>query len=179
MGLKTLSNLRLLNSSSGTGVSTLSVTDVFTDDFDIYKIKITCASGLEQETNLQFINSGGSVVTSDYEHAQLYMRGYSAFTEVVSSSDTDIRLVTGDEDSFGGSAIIYVFNPKNSSAYTFVAFNGSLAIDLSDDNAPDFASNRGIGVLKQTNVINGFRLANNNASATVDYTAITYGLRVD
>ena len=175
-----MSNLRLLNSSSGTGVTTLSVNNVFTDDFDIYKIKITCSSALEQETNLNFISVGGGVVTSsDHEAVQLYMRGYAAFTGISTTSDTDIRLVVGDEDNFGGSAIIYVFNPRNPAAYTFVAHQGSLAIDLNDNNTPSFASNRGIGVLKQTSVINGFHLSNNNASASVDYTAITYGLRVD
>ena len=175
-----MSNLRLLNETSGTSVSTLSVTDVFTDDFDVYKIEISCLSATEQETNLQFISAGGGIVTtSNYEHAQLYMRGYAAFTEISDSSDTDIRLVTGDEDSFGGSSIIYIFNPTNSSAYTFVAFQGSLAIDVANDNTPSFASNRGIGVLKETSDIRGFHLANNSGSATPDYTATTYGLRVD
>ena len=175
-----MSNLRLLNESSGTGVTSLSVTDVFTSDFDIYKIEITCASGLEQETDLRFINSSGSIVTaSNYDYAQLYMRAYSAFTEIRSTSDTDIRLVVGDEDSFGGSSIIYIFNPTNSSSYTFVVHQGSLAIDLNDNNTTSFASNKAIGLLHELSSITGFHLKNNNASASVDYTATTYGLRVD
>lgn len=175
-----MSNLRLLNESSGTGVTTLSVTDVFTSDFDIYKIEISCASALEQETDLRFINSSGSIITaSNYDYAQLYIRAYASDTEINSTSDTDIRLVVGDEDSFGGSAIIYIFNPTNISSYTFVVHQGSLAIDLSNNNTVSFASNKGIGVLHELTSITGFHLKNNNASASVDYTATTYGIRVD
>jgi len=174
-----MSNLRLLNESSGTGVTTLSVTDVFTSDFDIYKIEISCASALEQETDLRFINSSGSIITaSNYDYAQLYIRAYASDTEINSTSDTDIRLVVGDEDSFGGSAIIYIFNPTNISSYTFVVHQGSLAIDISNNNTVSFASNKGIGLLHELTSITGFHLKNNNA-VSVDYTATTYGIRVD
>ena len=74
---------RLLNESSGTGVTTLSVTDVFTSDFDIYKIKISCVSASEQETDLRFINSSGTIVTaSNYDYGQLYLRSYASDTEI-------------------------------------------------------------------------------------------------
>ena len=175
-----MSNLRLLNESSGTGVTTLSVTDVFTSDFDIYKIKISCVSASEQETDLRFINSSGTIVTaSNYDYGQLYLRSYASDTEIRSTSATDIRLVVGDEDSFGGTAIIYVFNPTNTSSYTFVLHQGSFAIDLNNNNTVSFASNKGIGLLHEFTSITGFHLKNNNASASVDYTASTYGLRVD
>ena len=174
-----MSNLRLINETVGTSITTLSVTDVFTNDFDIYKLIINCETTLEQETDLRFINSSGSIVTaSDYDYAQLYLRAYASDTEINSTSDTDIRLVVGDEDSFGGSAVIYVFNPTNSSSYTFVVHQGSLAIDLSDNDTVSFASNKGIGVLHQTSPIPGFHLKNNN-SRTTTYTTKTYGLRVD
>ena len=174
-----MSNLRLLNETAGTGVSTLSVTDVFTSDFDIYKIEITCASGLEQETDLQLINPNGNVISaSNYDYAQLYMRAYTSDTEIKSTTDTDFRLIVGDEDSFGGSTIIYVFNPfKNS--YTYVSFEGSLAIDLNNNDTVSFASTRGSGVFHDDSPMAGFHLKNNNSSASVDYTATTYGLRVD
>ena len=174
-----MSNLRLINETVGTSITTLSVTDVFSNDFDIYKLVINCKTTLEQETDLRFINSSGSIVTaSDYDYAQLYMRGYSAFTEIRSTSDSDIRLVVGDEDDFGGNAVIYVFNPTNSSSYTFVLHQGSLAIDLNNNNTVSYASNKGIGLLHQTSSITGFHLKNNN-SRTTTYTTKTYGLRVD
>ena len=70
-----MSNLRLINETITTVSNTVSITDVFSADFDIYKIVI---SGLtDQDTNvaneingIRLINSGGSVITSsDYDYA--------------------------------------------------------------------------------------------------------------
>ena len=178
-----MSNLRLLNETTvGSSVTTVNVEDVFTADFDVYKIVIpqmNTVGTASTDVALRFINSSGSIVTaSDYDYAQLYLRAYASDTEINSTSDTDIRLVVGDEDSFGGTAIIYVFNPTNISSYTFVLHQGSLAIDLNNNNTVSFASIKGIGLLHEVTSITGFHLKN-NASASVDYTATTYGLRVD
>ena len=179
-----MSNLRLINDTTITsGVSSVNIENVFSADFDIYKIVangISTVGTTQTDPNFRFINSSGTIVTaSNYDYGQLYLRSYASDTEIRSSSDTDIRLVVGDEDSFGGTAIIYVFNPTNISSYTFVLHQGSLAIDLNNNNTVSFASNKGIGLLHEFTSITGFHLKNNNASASVDYTATTYGLRVD
>ena len=104
-----MSNLRLLNETTATSVSTMSVTDVFTTDFDIYKISLHSSSATEKEDHIQFINSSGSVISSsNYDYAQLFLRSYSSFSEVRDTSDTKLRLITGSEDNFGGNAVIYV-----------------------------------------------------------------------
>lgn len=174
-----MSNLRLLNETTATSVSTMSVTDVFTTDFDIYKITLYSSSATEKEDHIQFIDSSGSFVnSSDYEYAQLFMRSYTSFSEISDNSDTKLRLITGSEDNFGGNAIIYVFNPTNSSSYTFILSQMSRGYDLQNDNGFDMDSNKNIGVLKQQSSITGFHLFN-SSTATSDYTARTYGLRVD
>ena len=174
-----MSNLRLLNETTATSVSTMSVTDVFTTDFDIYKITLYSSSATEKEDHIQFINSGGSFVnSSSYDYAQLFMRSYSSFSEVSDTSDTKLRLITGSEDNFGGNAIIYVFNPTNSSSYTFILSQMSRGYDLQNDNGFDMDSNKNIGILKQQSSITGFHLFN-SSTATSDYTARTYGLRID
>ena len=43
-----MSNLRLINESSGSSLSSYSVQDVFTSDFDIYQIEIAQYKGQEQ-----------------------------------------------------------------------------------------------------------------------------------
>ncbi|WP_293319098.1 hypothetical protein [Phenylobacterium sp.] len=174
-----MSNLRLLNETTATSVSTMSVTDVFTTDFDIYKITLYSSSATEKEDHIQFINSGGSFVnSSSYDYAQLFIRSYSSFSEVSDTSDTKLRLITGSEDNFGGNAIIYVFNPTNSSSYTFILSQMSRGYDLQNDNGFDMDSNKNIGILKQQSSITGFHLFN-SSTATSDYTARTYGLRID
>ena len=52
-----MSNLRLLDETSGTGVSTMTVSDVFSDNFKIYKIALYASSATEQETHIQLVNS--------------------------------------------------------------------------------------------------------------------------
>ena len=174
-----MSNLRLLNETTGTSVYTISVTDVFTSDFDIYKIVLYSSSASEKEDHLRFINSSGSVISSsNYDYAQLFLRSYSSFSEIRSTSDTKLRLITGSEDNFGGNAVIYIFNPTNTSSYTFLLSQMSRGYDYANNNNFSFNSNKNIGVLKQTNSITGFHIYN-NAGTSSDYTAKTYGLRVD
>jgi len=67
-----MSALRLINETEITsGVNTLSVTDVFTDDFDIYKIVFSDVStGANSILQYRFINSAGSVISSSsYDRA--------------------------------------------------------------------------------------------------------------
>ena len=174
-----MSNLRLLNETTATSVSTMSVTDVFTTDFDIYKISLHSSSATEKEDHIQFINSSGSVISSsNYDYAQLFLRSYSSFSEVRDTSDTKLRLITGSEDNFGGNAVIYVFNPTNTSSYTFILSQMSRGYDYANNNNFSFNSNKNVGVLKQTNLIAGFHIYN-SAGTSSDYTAKTYRLRVD
>ena len=171
-----MSNLRLLNETTGTSVYTISVTDVFTSNFDIYKIVLYSSSASEKEDHLRFINSSGSVISSsNYDYAQLFHRSYSSFSQVRDTSDTKLRLITGSEDNFGGNAVIYVFNPTSSSSYTFM---------IAQSNGFNSASGGGsdgvkyIGVLKNTSIMKGFGFR--RASGTYDSLKVrTYGLRVD
>ena len=174
-----MSNLRLLNQTSGTSVYTISVTDVFSSDFDIYKIVLYSSSATEKEDHLRFINSSGSVISSsNYDYAQLFLRSYSSDSEVQDTSDNKLRLITGSEDNFGGNAVIYVFNPNSASSYTFLLSQMSRGYDFANNNNFYFNSAKNIGVLKETNSISGFYIYN-SAGTNSDYTAKTYGLRVD
>tara|TARA_R100000008_G_C3551125_1_gene150468 strand:+ start:540 stop:1067 length:528 start_codon:yes stop_codon:yes gene_type:complete len=174
-----MSNLRLLNETSGSSVTTMSVTDVFTSDFDIYKITLYSESSSEQETHIRLINSDGSTITaSDYQYVQLFLRSYAAYSTVQSTGDSIFRLITGSEDDYGGYAVVWVFNPTNTSSYTYILSQMSRGYDLGNDNGFDYNSNKNIGVLENTNSMTGFHILNNN-TVSADYTARTYGLRVD
>ena len=67
-------SLEFIKSASGTSVSSLSVTDCFSADYDVYAI----ASTSQEQTGtatlysyMRFINSGGVVSTSNYDYASL------------------------------------------------------------------------------------------------------------
>jgi hypothetical protein len=173
-----MSALRLINETEITSsVSSVDVTDVFSADFDIYKIvtsDISTVSTTPANVNLRFINSSGSVISaSNYDRALLRMRVDTAFAESRATNGT------GYENAFGYSdgspeaegSVVYVFNPYNASSYTFGLNQAFSPIDA---NTSIF---KGIGVLKQTVLITGFQLY---TSQNVNSGFIrTYGLRVD
>ena len=70
-----MSNLRLINETTASNVANVSITDVFSADFDIYKITILQDTGAGNSVKTQLINSSGSTITtSNYAYAQYQMR---------------------------------------------------------------------------------------------------------
>ena len=173
-----MSNLRLINETEITSsVSSVSVTDVFSADFDIYCYTLTNFSGGASQATVRtkFINSSGSVITSsDYNYAFLNMNVGSSFSEVASSSANNITGFTdGVVNDLSATTTTWIFNPYNSSSYTF-------GLSQSMSSATGIVrAKKAIGVLKLANSITGFQLvvtAGDNLDAG---TIRTYGLRVD
>ena len=167
-----MSNLRLLNETSATSVSSVDVTDVFSEDFDIYKItgvgNFTTGNG---KIYARFINSSGSVITSsNYDWAVLSMESGSSFNSIKDTNDSSLNRIVYSNNGADFGFTTYIFNPFSSNSYSFglwqsegVPSGGGLSI-------------KGIGVLKQTASMTGIQLFN------VDFTDIlvkTYGLRVE
>lgn len=176
-----MSNLRLINETtvSSNVASTVSITDVFTSDFDIYKIVSTAhIHSADKDIYMRYINSSGYIVSaSNYDTASLVMRTADPFLERPSSRNNIdyggyFNLTMGDN---GGGAVEYVFNPTNTSTYTF-GVNQSQGM---------YGSTGGYGtktirVLKQTNSITGIQLYNGESSDNFGGgTVKIYGLRVD
>ena len=173
-----MSALRLINETEVTsGVASVSVTDVFTDDFDIYKITFTDMEiQSDSYTNMRFINSSGSVVSaSSYDNAVQGIYSFTSFGELRGTNETSVEnlnyLYPNSYDDGNGNTL-YIFNPTNSSSYTFVIHQGSgMANGVGNYNF------KGIAVLKETSSITGinlFRTGNIN-----NIKIRTYGLRVD
>jgi len=174
-----MSALRLINETLVTSaVSTVSVTDVFSADFDIYKV--TCEnfsnSTGAQNIDLKFINASGSVITSSqYDWAYLRLNDYTSFTEVRNTNDTNWENFWGKSDSASGetqNAVAYFFNPYLSSSYTFGLVQSSNALN------GQLQAIKGIGVLTETSSVTGFQIAF-NSYASNNGKIRTYGLRVD
>ena len=67
-----MSNLRLINQTTFSSVNTVNITDVFSEDFDVYKITY---NGAGQYGLLKFINSSGSVMSdASYDTARLNLK---------------------------------------------------------------------------------------------------------
>tara|TARA_R100000808_G_scaffold5062_2_gene15678 strand:+ start:9909 stop:10442 length:534 start_codon:yes stop_codon:yes gene_type:complete len=176
-----MSNLRLLNETTvSSGVATVNITDVFSSDFDIYKIVSTAhIHNADKDIYMRYINSSGSIISAgNYDTASLVMRTHSTNSDNLPSSRNNIdyggyfNLTMGNN---GGGAVEYVFNPTNTSSYTF-GINQSLGM---------YGSTGGYGtktirVLKQTASITGIHLYNGESSDNFGGgTVKIYGLRVD
>jgi hypothetical protein len=176
-----MSNLRFIKEVTPTsGVHSLELTDVFTDDFDVYKIS---SSGLFSDSttatacNLRFISAGGGVVTTNYDYAQLGMKGEATFVQNRSTSESRVyNFFSGlddNPDSQGGTG--YIFNPTNNNSYTHALYQS-----ISHQNG-NLRTYKGIGVLHTFSKVTGFQLEINESTADFDAGGVVkvYGLRVD
>ena len=156
-------SLQFIKSASVTSASTLSVTDCFTSEFDVYKIvstlHISHADG--KDIYIRYINSSGSIVTADYDVATLMMRTADSFLERPTSktglnTGSYFCLTAGNN---GAGAVEYVYNPTSTSSYTFginqsQGFYGSVG----------GYGTKTVRVLKQTTAITGVHFYNGESS---------------
>ncbi len=173
-----MSSLRLISDTDLVdGVTTFSATDVFTDDFDIYKITINNLShnsGSPAQISFRFIDSAGSVLaTSEYDSASLQLRSSNTGIENSSKNDTDsVIMGYADLSPEASGFVIYVFNPTNTSSYTFFICQSSVAVSAV------LHTFKGLGVLTETIGVSGFQII--ASSNTLDSGNMkVYGLRVD
>jgi hypothetical protein len=172
-----MSALRLINKTTAIdGVSEVNITDVFSADFDIYKITFTdLSSNSNADFNMRWLNTSGSAITSSqYDRAKYYMNSNVSAGDV---RTTNQNYIVRPADAYAYSAVantgfgvMYVYNPFSSSSYTFFsAQGGTLASVLS--------TSRDIGVLTETTSIGGFQFYVSTTFKTLNVR--TYGLRVD
>tara|TARA_Y100000361_G_scaffold139447_1_gene142511 strand:+ start:256 stop:768 length:513 start_codon:yes stop_codon:yes gene_type:complete len=122
-------NLEFIKSASGTSVSSLSVTDCFSDTYDVYMVSITKLDQSAQDyIEARLIDSVGIDSTSNYDFASLELLAAGSFTEKRNTGQTGWATSisyqnTGADDGVG--ITMYVFNPNDSSSYTFVKSHSS------------------------------------------------------
>ena len=179
-----MSNLRLINETNVSSfVNTVNITNIFSADFDIYKIVVsdTEPSGVPSTDTVslytRFINASGSVISaSNYDRANLLMKAESTFDNdrLTNQSFLYGRDYIGNYTSSG--SVTYIFNPYSSSSYTFMLGQGSGGYDIGNNR---YRANKQIGVLKQTASMTGINLYSSNSSYSFKALIRTYGLRVD
>jgi len=179
-----VSNLRLLNETSITSaVNGVSITDVFSSDYDIYKVTFNDLTNDTSNANivLRFINSSGSIITaSSYDWAFIDMGDAISFgqyraTGSTSLGNTDAWVVGTAVDPYSSSAVMYVFNPFNSSSYTFATLSSSGAIATNNSR-----TRKAMGVLKESSSMTGFQIFQSTSSINITTGSIRiYGIRID
>ena len=139
-----MSNLRLINETTASSVSSVSVTDVFTADYDIYKIVVPTYQPSTADTLLmRLVNASGSVISaSNYDKATQVLRSYNTFQEDYFSNISNFFQMSDNNASAVGIGLtVYCFNPFSSSSYSFI-----LQQEFSNGSAGT-KGYKGIGVL--------------------------------
>jgi hypothetical protein len=169
-------NLEFIKSASGTSVSSLSVTDCFSDKYDVYQIFISKLNGLQASggrvVQMRFIDNLGSVISaSEYDYATMNMRSYDVFEQFRATNATDflytIRYETADTE---GGVSMNIYNPNDSSSYTFA--NWQSAGTGTSDRLLGYKS---IGVHKSAEQITGVYFFPN--ADTFDLTVKVFGVK--
>ena len=167
-------NLRLLNETTASSVASVSITDVFTSDFDIYKMTMVYDNSAGNVLKTQMINPAGTAVDiSNYEWAVYQMRAAGSFQEQQSASDSSWRM--SYEGTEGWNVTTYLFNPCNQSAYTFYTTESSGHYGGAGLTSLHL---RGIGVLEYTALMTGIKFSVVGSNLD-DFTCRIYGVRID
>ena len=160
-------NLEFIKSATGTSVSSLSVTDCFSDNYDVYKIVTrNFTSTVDASEGYRLLDSGGTVISaSEYEYAYLQLNAYGAFGEFRSTSNTFIR-DTGYSDASGTQgtgSTLYIYNPFDSSSYTFFQSQASTF-----NTGSGGIGRKGIGVHKSAESCTGLNILANSGSLSIE-----------
>ncbi len=116
-------NLEFINSFENTtgGIATFQLTNIFSDKYDVYKIvyeyKGNDVSGYVYS---KLIDGSGSVISNaEYARAGLAMRSYNTFFETKNNGTSTNMGAVGYNQDFGAGGEMTIFNPYDSSSYTF------------------------------------------------------------
>ena len=118
-------SLELINKTDFSSVSTVNVDNVFSDKYDVYYLTVALkesSAGNDQWIRMRLIDNSGSVITaSEYAYAQLNLISNTSFNESRSGGTTAILYGgIGYSDDTGNGGSLYVYNPNDSSSYTFL-----------------------------------------------------------
>ena len=169
-------NLEFIKKETSTSVVSVTYTDLFTTDYDVFELFIDLQYNGLSYLDIYLLDSGGSVLTgSNYDVAVQEMRAQSAFAEYRYTNSTIWRGLGGYMGNVNGGygMKMTVFNPTSTSDYTFA---------LSQSNSPEstgMQGTKGIAVYKATDGVYGLKIqASGGGSTTFDFLNVSvYGVK--
>ncbi len=169
-------NLQFIKSVEVTSsTSSIDIDNVFTDNYDVYFISLTgfgTTSTQQTRLYLRYIDSSGSVESgSTYDYATLRMFAGSSFTEANSTTATYQQFSQIDQSPEGAGLSFYVFNPFDSSSYTFLTFQ------MASNYGSSFLGTKGIGVEHTAQSHRGFQILEISTRPFNSGTISVYGVK--
>jgi len=160
-----------------TGVQSMQIDDIFSNDFTLYKIVgvgIVGQNSTDTATNIRLVKaSDGSVESgSIYEYAIYNLKADSSFSDSETTSDTRWFNTFGGSDDSGraGNGVVYVGNP-------FQAFSSACIWEATEYNSDNHRSRWGIGRIQNTTSYDGIVVdMNESASRIGGGKLVVYGI---
>jgi len=170
-------NLQFIKSDSGTSVSSLSITDCFSANYDVYKVVIDNIDFVSADLTFRFINASGVVSSANYDNAILLQRSYGAFADTNAVNGTNFGSIGFYDQSGGigtgkgGATVITIYNPFSSSTYSFANWSNA---GVSSIGTP---VRKGIGVLKVAESHTGINFLDGAGGTIAGVSASVYGVK--
>ena len=126
-----MSALRLIKEEIvTTAFSKITLDNVFSNDFDIYKITIAdCSTSGTTQANIRYTlnNASGSelATTADYDYGYLRLYEHSSFTEHKSTAIESVLIGVTDQAPEEMGAETWIFNPFDSNSFTYFSWHSS------------------------------------------------------
>ena len=175
-----MSSLRLIKQDSvSAGIRNIDLTDVFTSDFDVYKIVATgIVAAANTRIDAYFIDTAGGVITGDYNNAALEIKGDTSYNEQKNNL-AYIKNISYSGANGDGGFVMHVFNPYDSSLNTHFISEGYGGF-TGDGGTHDNVTFRGSGVLKENSSVTGLRIEmdSQDTAGTIGRVAV-YGYRME
>ena len=165
-------NLQFIKSASGSGINSFSVTDCFSDKYDVYYVSVTKVDIAQAYYNrVRLINASGIDTGSNYDYAALQLTSYQNFSQVRSTTATFWLYSSWQSAnaSDGQGLGMYIFNPYDSSSYTFMTHQAS-----GFNSGSGMLGFKGIGVHHTAEQITGIEF--NTPTSAYNYDNITVNI---
>jgi hypothetical protein len=154
------------------GVSSYDIDNIFSADYDIYKIFINAREVSTQNNHikLQFRNSSGTITSANYDLASAAMHGVNTalVNERYSSQTNSRRWIYMNTSDFGAGSNTTIYNPYSTSYYTLFAMNLT-------SYATEEYGNLGSGALRTFDQVTGITLLAEGTLIMDDILVSIYG----
>ena len=171
-------NLEFIKSvSTSTAVSELKVENCFSNKYDVYKV-ILKVDSVTQEAgqSIRLVDSSNNVISdAEYDFAYQFMRvGSGSYSTDSTTGTTYWNYTMYNEGSVGGFFVMYIYNPYDSSSWTFARWQ--MATHYLATAQPVLMARKGIGVHRSEEQITG--IAAIQAQTRLDGATISvYGVK--
>lgn len=164
--------LEIIQKVSSTGVSSLSVSDIFSSTYDDYLIQQTVYdnASASNDGTMRLLDSGGSEINaSEYYYAGENTRTYGSFTESTGVAQTSFAGFgyQAASTTTGVGLTMYVFKPYDSSLFTKCLWQAQVG---GSGQARWYA-----GSHKSAETITGLKF--DTGSGTINIDCIVYGIK--